>query len=395
MSEYTPLSADFLGFHTYLSDPEREALAEIRAYLEADLAPHVNGLWERAEFPHQIVAPLAELGAYSFGYEETRPFENSAVFRGLMALELARVDASVSTFAGVHGALAMGSVALCGSDEQRAHWLPKMADGEVIGCFALTEPDHGSDVAGGLETTARREGDEWVLNGSKRWIGNGTWADIAIVWAKNEEDGKVLGFVVPTSTPGYTATKIEGKYSLRIVQNADITFEDLRVPESLRLQGANGFKDTAKVLRLTRLEVGFSAIGNAIGAYEKGAGVHEEPQTVRQADRRVPIGPGPAGEVAEQYHLSAIAGRLCGSDEGRGAAERRTFLDGQADGLQPMPRSRGLVPRGPRRQRHRNRLRRHPALQRRRSPVLLRGHTGGQHANRRPGDHRRPGLRIA
>jgi glutaryl-CoA dehydrogenase len=120
-----------------------------------------------------------------------------------------------------------------------------------------------------MATTARWDGDEWVLTGAKRWIGNGTWADIAIVWARNEEDGNVLGFIVPTSSPGFTATKIEGKYSLRIVQNADIELDGVRIPEALRLQEANNFADTSKVLRLTRLDVAFSAIGNAIGAYEK------------------------------------------------------------------------------------------------------------------------------
>lgn len=267
-SDYAPLSADFLAQHYYLNDAERAELAKVRHYLENNVASKVASLWERAEFPHEIVKPLAELGLFSHGYQETRSFDNSAVFRGMLALELARVDASLSTFAGVHSGLAMGSIELCGSAEQRAQWLPKMSAGEIIGCFGMTEPDHGSDVSGGMETTARREGQTWILNGSKRWIGNGTWCDIAIIWAKNEADGKVLGFIVPTDAEGFTATKIEGKYSLRIVQNADITLENVRVPETLRLAEANSFKDTSKVLRLTRLEVAFSAIGNAIGAYE-------------------------------------------------------------------------------------------------------------------------------
>jgi glutaryl-CoA dehydrogenase len=267
--EYEPLHADFLDTHLYLTLDEREFLAKQRAYLEAEIEPLVNALWESSEFPHNIVKPLADLGVFRPAFEQTREFENSAIFRGFATLELARVDASIGTFVGVHSGLAIGSVALCGSLEQQREWLPKMASGEIIGCFAMTEPEHGSDVAGGMATTARRDGDEWVLNGAKRWIGNGTWANIAIVWARNEEDNRVLGFIVPTTTAGFSATKIEGKYSLRIVQNADIILDSVRVPESLRLQEANSFKDTGKVLRLTRLDVAFSAIGNAVGAYEK------------------------------------------------------------------------------------------------------------------------------
>src|SRR5690606_19902061 len=123
-------------------------------------------------------------------------------------------------------------------------WLPKLTDGSVIGAFGLTEPLSGSDSAQGLRTTATREGDEWVLNGSKRWIGNATFSDITVIWAKDTADGQVKGFIVPTSTPGYTATKIERKQALRIVQNADITLTDVRIPESLRLQNANSFRDT-------------------------------------------------------------------------------------------------------------------------------------------------------
>ena len=143
-----------------------------------------------------------------------------------------------------------------------------MASGDLVGAFGLTEPLSGSDSAQGLRTIATRDGDDWVLNGSKRWIGNATFSDITIIWAKSAEDGQVKGFIVPTDTAGYTATKIEDKQSLRIVQNADITLEDVRVPESHRLQQADSFRSTAAVLRLTRAEVAWAAVGNSIGAYE-------------------------------------------------------------------------------------------------------------------------------
>lgn len=266
---FAPLSSDFYGYaEALLSDREQEAVMAIRAWGEREVLPIIGGYWERAEFPTEIVKPLAELGVLSFAWDETKPFENSAVFRGFVALELARIDASVSTFVGVQNGLAAGSIAVAGSAEQRAEWIPKLASAEIIGAFGLTEPLSGSDSARGLRTTARREGDEWVLNGRKRWIGNATFSDVTIIWAKDEADGQVKGFIVPTSAPGYTATKIEGKISLRPVQNADIELRDVRVPEALRLQNANSFRDTAAILRQTRAEVAWAAVGTAIGAYE-------------------------------------------------------------------------------------------------------------------------------
>jgi len=265
---FETLASDFYGFEDLLGEREKEFLANLRSELETKIKPIVNEHWERAEFPHQIVEVLHGAGTVGLGFAETAPFENSAVFRGWVALELARVDASVSTYVGVQNGLALGAVGVCGSPEQRAEWLPKLASGEVIGAFGLTEPTSGSDSAQGLRTVATRDGDNWILNGSKRWIGNATFSDITVIWAKSAEDGQVKGFIVPTSTPGYTATKIEGKQSLRMVQNADITLENVVVPESLRLQNANSFKDTAAVLRLTRAEVAWAAVGVAIGAYE-------------------------------------------------------------------------------------------------------------------------------
>ena len=265
---YEPLASDFYSYGSQLTVREQEALGALREWLEREVRPIVNDHWERAEFPMQVVKPLADLGVLSYAWEETRPFENSAVFRGFVALELARVDASVGTFVGVQNGLATGALAVAGSAEQRREWIPKLASGEVVGAFGLTEPLSGSDSARGLRTTARRDGDTWILNGQKRWIGNATFSDMTVIWAKDEADGEVKGFIVPTSTPGYAATKIEGKVSLRMVQNADITLTDVAVPESLRLQNADSFRATAAVLRQTRAEVAWSAVGTAIGAYE-------------------------------------------------------------------------------------------------------------------------------
>ncbi|TFC36647.1 acyl-CoA dehydrogenase family protein [Cryobacterium sp. TMT2-14] len=262
------LPSDFYGYENLLTDQEKTALANLRAYLESDVRPIVNGCWERAEFPAEVIRPLAALGAYSFGWPETRPFQNSAVFRGFVALETARVDASVATFVGVQNGLACGTISATGSPEQRDEWLPRLASGELVGAFGLTEPLSGSDAAQGLRTTATRTGDTWLLNGAKRWIGNATFSDITIIWAKDTADGMVKGFIVTTDTPGYSATRIEGKISLRSVQNADIVLENVIVPEKNRLQNANSFKDTAKVLRLTRAEVAWAAVGTSIGAYE-------------------------------------------------------------------------------------------------------------------------------
>jgi glutaryl-CoA dehydrogenase len=264
----TLLESDFYGFALQLTDRERESLGRLREYLEREVAPIADAYWARAEFPMQVVKPLAELGMYGPGIPLVRDFENSAVYRGWAALELGRIDASVATFIGVQSGLAMNSIAVAGSDEQQREWLPRMATGELIGAFGLTEPYSGSDSARGLRTTARRDGDGWVLDGEKRWIGNATFADVVVIWAKDVADDQVKGFLVTTDTPGFTATKIEDKIALRGVQNADIVMTDVRVPESRRLQRATSFRTTAEVLRLTRTEVAWQAIGIAVGAYE-------------------------------------------------------------------------------------------------------------------------------
>ena len=269
MTDFDTLPSDFYGFANRLTEQEKHSIVQLRAYLEANVRPIMNDLWQKGEFfSRSLVTDFANLGLFGQPWEETRQFENSAVFRGWVALEIARVDASAATLVGMQNGLVMGSIAVAGSREQRQEWLPRFASGELLGAFGLTEPFSGSDTAQGLRTVARRDGDNWVINGAKRWIGNGSISDVTIIWARDEADNGVKGFIVPTSTAGYRGTTIENKQALRIVQNADITLDNVIVPEANRLQNSHTFRETAAVLRLTRAEVAWAAVGNSIGAYE-------------------------------------------------------------------------------------------------------------------------------
>jgi glutaryl-CoA dehydrogenase len=262
------LTGDFYRFEELLSDDERKTLRRVREFLRTEVAPIANEYWARAEFPEELVKRYAELGITGQAYPENPAAKPSSLLSGFLALEMAHTDPSMATFFGVHTGLAMGSIVACGSQEQKERWLPAMSRMQKIGAFALTEPDGGSDVASGLRTTARREGDEWVLNGAKRWIGNGTFADYVVVWARDTEDNHVKGFVVEKGTPGFTATKIENKIALRSVQNADIVLADCRVSEDSRLAKANSFRDTAVILRRTRSGVAWQSVGVMLAAYE-------------------------------------------------------------------------------------------------------------------------------
>ncbi|HXW47635.1 MAG TPA: acyl-CoA dehydrogenase family protein [Streptosporangiaceae bacterium] len=262
------LDADFYELEELLDADGRRQLLAVRQFMEKSVAPVINHYWTREEFPHDLVPDLAALGIAGLACQGYGCPGGSSLLDGMIAMELARVDASIATFMGVHGGLAMGSIYLCGSEEQKQRWLPAMARMEKIGAFALTEPDVGSGVAGGLTTTARRDGDVWVLNGQKKWIGNATFADHVIVWARDVDGNQVKGFVVHKGAEGFSPVKIRDKIALRVVQNALITLDNVRVPEQDRLQLADSFRDTAKVLRLTRAGVAWQATGCARGAYE-------------------------------------------------------------------------------------------------------------------------------
>jgi glutaryl-CoA dehydrogenase len=263
-----PLTGDFYAYEELLSEQEQETIMRLREFLRTEVAPIVDDYWVRAEFPFEVFEGFANLGLMNWADPDSSEPRPSSLLQGITSLEIAHADASVATGFGVQTGLSMGSILACADEEQKRRWLPAMSRWKKIGAFGLTEPHGGSDVAGGMATTARRDGDEWVLNGAKRWIGNGTFADLVVIWARDGETNQVLGFVVEKGTPGFSATKIENKMALRIVQNADIVLKDCRVPEANRLQNANSFKDTAIVLRQTRSGVAWMAVGVMLAAYE-------------------------------------------------------------------------------------------------------------------------------
>src|ERR671918_178514 len=266
MSDRNAASTDFYRIDDLLTDREREVRDKVRTFCDKEVTPIINDYWERAEFPFELVPKLAALELAGGTIEGYGCPGLSTVATGLVGMELGRADGSVCTFFGVHSGLAMTSIALLGSEEQKRRWLPPMARMELIGAFALTEPEHGSDAVM-LETRARRDGDHWVLDGAKRWIGNASFADLVIVWAR-DDDGKVGGFVVEKGTPGYAASVMAGKTAKRAVWQAEITLDGVRVPADHRLAGSRSFGDTARVLTATRYGVAWEAVGHAQAAYD-------------------------------------------------------------------------------------------------------------------------------
>lgn len=250
---------DLLHLRDRLEPAERARLDALEEHLQSEVRPRLGPCWDAEEFTFDLLPGLAELGLGRLALDGS-----SSLFQQLAHAEIARVDLSLSALVGIHNELNLGMIARLGSDEHRAGWQARLESFDALGAFCLTEPEHGSDVAGGLATTATLDGDEWVIRGAKRWIGAGTIADVALVWARDAADGEIKGFVVPTDTPGYEATKITGKLGLRIMQNADITL-DVRVPEGALLPGAATFDAARDLLRDSRAWVGWQGVGAQMG----------------------------------------------------------------------------------------------------------------------------------
>jgi len=261
------LGTDYYLIEELLTDEEREIRDRVRAFADREIIPVINEYWDKAQFPFELIPKIAELNIAGTTIEGYGCPGMSHAAAMLVAIEMARGDGSLNTFFGVHSGLAMGTIDICGSEEQKEKWLPPMARMEKIGAFGLTEAKHGSDSVM-LETSVRKEGDEYVINGEKRWIGNATFADVTIIWARDEEDGQVKGFLVEKGAEGFSTELITGKMGKRAVWQPDIKLEDVRVPVENKLGNANSFKDTAKVLTATRAGVAWEAVGHAIASYE-------------------------------------------------------------------------------------------------------------------------------
>lgn len=262
------INGDFYDLREKLEPDELAILKNVEEVMKNEIHPIVTDAWLKGEFPMQIIDVFKKLNICGLSFNGYGGQGRRNLLEGMIGEAISNVDVSTCTFFGVHSQLAMGSIYLCGSEEQKQKFLPPMQKLDLIGAFGLTEPNVGSAAALGLETTCRREGEEWIINGEKKWIGNATFADIIILWAKDVDSGQVKGFIVDRLTEGLTTEKIEDKMALRIVQNALIHLKDVRVPEERRLQKAETFKDTGNVLRMTRAGVAWQAVGCARGAFE-------------------------------------------------------------------------------------------------------------------------------
>src|SRR6059036_1724412 len=275
-------NTDFYYLYETLPAEELAIVKRVREFMETKVAPVITDYWVKDQFPFDLLPAVKELGIGGLSMKGYGCAGGSLALLGFVQMEVARIDPSFSTFLGVHNGLAMGSIYIDGSEEQKQKWLPPMARFDKVGCFGLTEPLVGSGASGGLLTTAKRDGDTWILNGEKRWIGNAPWCDISVIWARDLADNQVKGFIVENkTTPGFSVQKIQNKIALKVVQNGQITLKDCRVPEANRLQADSSFRDTARVLRMTRYMVGWASTGIQMGAFEA---------TVKYAQERLQFG---------------------------------------------------------------------------------------------------------
>lgn len=299
-----PINGDFYDIAEFLTDDERARLAKLTAFMETEVCPIINDYWEKGEFPKQIVPGLAAAVNQAMGDSPYQFPSSNPLLLGLIFAEMSRFEPSITTFFGVQWGLCMASIYLFGSEEQKEKWLPALKKFEKIGSWALTEPEVGSGTAAGLTTTARREGDSWVINGQKKWSGNATIADVNVIWARDVADNQVKGFLVEMGTPGYVVEKLHGKIAKRVVENVLITLDNCHIPEANRLPGATSFRDISRQLMSARSGVAWEAVGLARGAYER---------ALKYANERQQFGRPIAGFQLVQDMLVEMLGNITAS----------------------------------------------------------------------------------
>ncbi|RZC19274.1 Protein trichome birefringence-like 3 isoform C [Glycine soja] len=292
-STFPPCASDYFQLDNLLTTEEQAIRKKVRECMEKEIAPIMTEYWEKAKFPFHVIPKLGALRIaggtikvlsmdiflccldilWSMEFLASSDSQDygcpglSITGSAIAVAEVARVDASCSTFILVHSSLAMLTIALCGSEAQKQKYLPSLAQLQTVACWALTEPDYGSD-ASALKTTATKVEGGWILEGQKRWIGNSTFADVLVVFARNASANQINGFIIKKDAPGLTVTKIENKIGLRIVQNGDIVMRKVFVPDEDRIAGVNSFQDTNKVLAVSRVMVAWQPIGISMGIYD-------------------------------------------------------------------------------------------------------------------------------
>jgi len=267
------VATDFFNIDSALSEEERAVRDSVRRFVDESVMPIIGDAYVQGKFPKQLIPRMAELGMFGANLPEEYGCAGlNNVAYGLIMQELERGDSGIRSFASVQGALVMYPIYAFGSEEQKRHWLPKMAAGEIIGCFGLTEPDYGSNPSGMITMAREQKDGSWVINGAKMWITNGSQAKVAIVWAKTNGDAdqrSIRGFIVPTDTKGFTAKDQKGKLSLRASDTSELVLDDVRVPADAILPKSGGLKSPLMCLTQARYGISWGALGAAIGCYEE------------------------------------------------------------------------------------------------------------------------------
>jgi glutaryl-CoA dehydrogenase len=258
---------DFYEVDEELTAEERIVRDTVRQFVDKEVTPEIATHFRDGTFPRHLIPRMAELGLLGANLEGYGCAGMGDVAYGVIMRELERGDSGVRSFASVQSSLVMFPIRAFGSDEQRERWLPRLASGEAIGCFGLTEPDHGSDP-GGMETRAERQADGWLLRGTKRWITNGSISDVAVVWAKTE-DGTVRGFLVPADAPGFSSTLMHGKFSLRASITSELHLDDVRLPEDALMPGTRSLRSALECLSHARYGIAWGAVGAALGCFHE------------------------------------------------------------------------------------------------------------------------------